>query len=340
MSKTRTQGDTSAIPVVMGADSLHDATVRLAKDLPDVHHSTLLLSSREAASNTGVVSDLSRYLERVAELQRGDRLFEKLEVELNLGCNRRCSYCYLATDRRENYVLSNHGTMDSGLFELLIAQLVDLQGGGAICFHFYAEPLLNKRLGECTAWARKRLPRVQVILYTNGDFLTANRHQELTSAGVSLFFVTRHDNKIPSFLAPVLEEDNVVLDRRTDMVFNNRGGLLGRNADQSVRSLPCIHTSECLIVTIDGNVLPCSCDFRELHRFGNIRDTHIADIYRSETCRAFRRNLLAGDRAAYKLCRDCDFYCEVLGVPSAAETHREHEQYTLAQMRRIEQGPK
>jgi len=223
--------------------------------------------------------------------------------------------------------------MEWHLFELVIQQLIDIGFGGVLCFHFYAEPLLNKKLDQYASYARRQLPEAQFIIYTNGDYLTAQRHRELTRAGISLFFITRHDNLIPDFLAPVLQEPNVLLDTRADMVLSNRAGLLGVPRDPRIRSLPCIFTSESLIVTIDGNVLPCSCDFRETHSFGNVKKKHLRDIYASEPCRRFRRDLLAGRREAYPLCRDCDFYGELLGVPSPAESHRRREQPTLIQIR-------
>lgn len=305
--------------------------LRRVKHLPDVHHDTLLAAPQSAPG--GTISDLHGYLKRVNELQHADGMFEKIEIELNLGCNRRCTYCNLATERREDYVQSQRKTMEWGLFELLVGQLVDVGFRGTLCFHFYAEPLLNKRLGEFAAYARKHLRETQCIVYSNGDYLTLQRHSELTSSGISLFFITRHDNTIPDSLMPVLQKPNVLLDTRAEMVLNNRAGLLGPPVSPQIRTLPCIYTSEAVVVTIDGNVLPCACDFRESHRFGNIRETHLRDIYTSEECRRFRRDLLAGRRESYALCRDCDCYCEVLGLPSAAEVHRTREQPTVVQIR-------
>eukprot|EP00257_Ricinus_communis_P024181 XP_015584329.1 uncharacterized protein LOC8276297 [Ricinus communis] len=224
--------------------------------------------------------------------------------------------------------------MNWHLYELIIQQLVDIAFGGVLCFHFYAEPLLNRKLGEFVAYATRQLPKTKCILYTNGDYLTAKKHSDLTAAGISLFFVTRHDNAITDVLLPVLRESNVVLDTRDDITFNNRAGLLGPPTDVRVRTLPCIFTSEALVITIDGNVLPCSCDFRESNCFGNVKEAHIRDIFCSDRCREFRRDLLAGRRAAYKLCRDCDAYCEVLNVPSAAEPHRAREQRPVIQIHR------
>ena len=303
-----------------------------ARDLADTHHTTLLADA--SGQSAGVIPDLDRYLQRAAQLRANDGLFQKIEIEVSLGCNRRCTYCNLAFDRRENYVQARSKRMEWGLYARLISQLSDLQFEGVVCFHFYAEPLLNKKLGDYVALVRDELPRTQRVLYTNGDYLDAGRHAELTRAGMTLFFVTRHDNQIPAALEPVLARSNTVLDARAWMTLNNRAGDLGASGDVRIRSLPCIYTSESIIVTIDGNVLPCSCDFRETMRFGNIRESHLRDIYASPACRTFRADLLQGRREQYTLCKDCDVYGDVLGARSAAEPHRERQQPLSSDLRK------
>lgn len=301
----------------------------------DCHHSALLRTVNGEPHPISSGSPLERYLSRVQELRRSDaQLFEKIEIEVNVGCNRRCTYCFLATDQRENYVKARHKAMEWSLYQRLLEQLQELQFQGVLCFHFYGEPLLNKRLADYVAHAKSLLPKAQALLYTNGDLLSLPRHRKLTEAGVNVFFVTRHDNRIPESLAPVLKERNVLLDTRKSMTLNNRAGYLGTAADTRVSTLPCIYTSESVIVTIDGEVLPCACDFRQTQSFGNILRTHIGAIYNSEACVQFRRDLLDGQRAKYQLCQNCDVYCEVLGSQSAAESQRQIEQLTVKEARR------
>lgn len=305
----------------------------------DCHHSALLRTANGEAHPTSSASPLARYLNRVQELQQADsRIFEKVEIEINLGCNRRCTYCFLATDQRENYVKARRKVMEWSLYHRLLEQLQELQFEGVLCFHFYGEPLLNKRLADYVAHAKRMLPRAQSILYTNGDLLSLPQHRKLTDAGVDVFFVTRHDNRIPEPLEPVLKQQNVLLDTRKSMTLNNRAGYLGTAGDTRVSTLPCIYTSESIIVTIDGEVLPCACDFRQTQSFGNIQSAHIGAIYRSEACVQFRRDLLDGKRAKYQLCESCDVYCEVLGSQSAAESHRRVEQPTVKETHRQSNG--
>lgn len=305
---------------------------RWAADLPDDHHSTVLRAPDEASARP--LTSLDGYLARVDELKRRDAMFEKIEIETNLGCNRRCAYCFLATRDRREVALAKQKIMSWQLYEALLEQLHDVDFAGVICFHFYAEPLLNARLHLFIRAAKERLPRSRGVLYSNGDHLDADRFDQLMGAGLDVVYVTLHDDLLPEALLPLLERPGLVVDSRRDMTLNNRGGSLGPALDPRVRSLPCIFTAETVVVTIDGNVLPCSCDFDESMSFGNIRAAHIRDIYRSERAREFRRALLAGERARYDLCRDCDYYAEVLGVPSAAEPLRYQPQADLVQIRR------
>lgn len=298
----------------------------------DTHHRRLL--GQEAPLPATPEARLAEYQARVQRLAEQNGLFEKLEIELSLGCNRRCTYCFLATERRQDHVQSRTRVMPQPLFDLLLDQLTELEFRGVLCFHFYNEPLLNPHLHRYVAAARKRLPDVQMIIYTNADLLDEARYHELTTAGINLIYVTRHDNAVPATLAPVLKLPGVLIDMRADMEFNNRGGYLGPPVDDRMRTLPCVYPSECAIITIDGNVLPCSCDFRESMKFGNIREQHLRDIYLSPAAIAFRRDLLAGRRQDHALCKDCDWYAEVLGLPSSAEAHREREQPLLT-VRRV-----
>jgi radical SAM protein with 4Fe4S-binding SPASM domain len=198
--------------------------------------------------------------------------------------------------------------MGRELYLLLLQQLVQLGFSGEINFHFYAEPLLNKRLAWFSAQAKEQLPKSTIVLYTNGDFLSAARYRQLRESGVDVFYVTRHDDDVPDWLLPLLAERDVVLDYGSKIKLNNRGGYLGPPKDPRVHSFPCVYPSLAIIVTIDGNILPCSCDFDEKMSFGNIKERSLHEIWNSERAVSFRRSVLAGHRSQYDLCRNCDYY--------------------------------
>jgi radical SAM protein with 4Fe4S-binding SPASM domain len=264
------------------------------------------------------------YMRAVNQFREGNTLFSKVEIEVNIGCNRKCAYCFLATRRRESVVQSKSRTMEMELFALLLSQLSDLSFSGEINFHFYSEPLLNMRLENYVEATRRKLPNVAIVLYTNGDRLDRNRYRQLQTAGVTKFYVTFHDDRIPESREELRTRPDVVYDTRSMILLNNRGGYLGACEHEQVSKLPCIYPSSSIIVTIDGNVLPCSCDFDEQMCFGNIKAASLANIWNSEKAQLFRSDLLAGLRAKHALCKDCDYYSSVLGLPSVAESSRNH----------------
>lgn len=295
-----------------------EARGRRASENSDDHHQNVLGNEFSTSLST-----LDGYLQRVEALAARDRLFEKVEIEINLGCNRSCNYCFLATKKREHVVSTRFRRMDFQLYEKLLEQLQALSFAGVLCYHFYSEPLLNLELEKYVRAAKNILPATRSILYTNGDFLDRPRFEELRSSGIDVFAVTRHDNDIPAHIEDLLQEEELLLDARSEMRLNNRAGYLGPVDDQRISQLPCIYPAEAVIVTIDGNVLPCSCDFYEQSSFGNIRNQNIGDIYFSEKAVQFRHDLLAGRREKHALCASCDCYSEALGLSSAAEPFRD-----------------
>jgi radical SAM protein with 4Fe4S-binding SPASM domain len=264
----------------------------------------------------------SNYMSEVDRLRRDRPLFQKVEIEINLGCNRRCSYCYLATKKRESIVATGQREMDRVIYSTLLSQLADLNFQGEVNFHFYAEPLLCKRLTEYVQSAKRELPAVSIVLYTNGDFLTPEKFADLKQAGLDTFFITSHDDRLPAHLNEIVKRSDVIWETRSIILLNNRGGYLGENPFPQLRKFPCVYPSLVIVVTIDGNVLPCSCDFNEQMCFGNITRRHLRDIWHSQEAQSFRSALLAGNRAEFALCSECDYYSGILGLPSAAEANR------------------
>lgn len=262
------------------------------------------------------------YLCRVKQLTDEKPLFNQVEIEINLGCNRKCSYCFLSTLKRENVVVARRKIMDWDLYTLLLNNLRDIQFSGELNFHFYAEPLLNKKLPLFIQESKKYLEGASTVIYTNGDLLNEKKYNELKKAGLDFIYITRHDNDIPDSLKSIITQPGVKHDSRANMMFNNRAGYLGKPTDLRVQTLPCIYPSLAVIITIDGNVLPCSCDFNESMVFGNIKEQHLYDIWHSKIATEFRSDLLNGNRASHNLCKDCDVYSDNLGILSVAESHR------------------
>src|SRR4051812_36392122 len=66
--------------------------------------------------------------------------------------------------------------------------------GKFLAFHVYNEPLLDPRLFKFVEYARSRLPRINIILWSNGWYLYEVIAEELARAGVTHFMVSAYSD--------------------------------------------------------------------------------------------------------------------------------------------------
>ncbi|MFH0876053.1 MAG: hypothetical protein V1859_09010 [archaeon] len=95
--------------------------------------------------------------------------------------------------------------MDKSLFTKIIDDLARINYNGRLMPHFYGEPLLDDRLVDLMNYTHKKLPKAQIVVYSNGDYLTKEKYSELINAGVHHFVITQHGDKIISELSELLE---------------------------------------------------------------------------------------------------------------------------------------
>ncbi len=237
-----------------------------------------------------------------------ERLFNAIEIEINHGCNMSCSYCPNSKFQR-----IEKGEMDLELYNKIISQLVDLNFQGRISYDFYNEPLLCSKLIDFVSIARKALPLTSIELYSNGSYISPAKFQELISAGVSKFIVTKHEKAVAiqfeETFKTMSDEDKKKVSFRSfeDMTLFNRGGVLpeiGENRD--LRLQPCFIPSEVMTVTVKGNVVPCFEDFFQTHQMGNVNETHLGDIWKEAKYSQFRKKLRQGMRHQFEVCKDCN----------------------------------
>jgi radical SAM protein with 4Fe4S-binding SPASM domain len=58
------------------------------------------------------------------------------------------------------------------------------------------------------------------------------------------------------------------------------------------------------VISVDGEILPCSFDKKGEYSFGNIKDKPLAEIWHNEKASLFRRQILM-DRKQFDMCRNC-----------------------------------
>lgn len=244
-----------------------------------------------------------------AEESKNGRLFMGIEIEINSGCNKACSYCPNADHQRVE-----QGHMEESLYLILLKQLQDINYKGRICYHFYNEPMISPQLERFVSLSKKYLPQTRSELFTNGTLLSLKRFEALEKAGMDRFTVTKHE-ETPNFIFEKTyskldneQRKKVKLGEFESLIYTNRGGLLdvGEKLRELPLQLPCYIPSCSLVVTLKGNVVTCYEDFYQKSVMGNIKETHIRDIWFSKEYVHFRESLKKGNRKDFETCSKCN----------------------------------
>lgn len=225
-------------------------------------------------------------------------------IEVNTDCNRGCWYCPNKDFPKERQL------MDEDVFKKVIAGLEEVDYRGRIALHQSSEPLLHPNLEGLMAYADSRLPRAELAVYTNGDFLDRERFDRLNEAGVDTWIITQHGTNIPKPLQELIanltpeESEKVTFQTIWQNKLYNRTvpGLIPET--QRIIPNPCFTASFHLQVLVDGNVPQCSMGFKGEHVFGNVRDRGLLDIWRDPEFARFRHEVGHGQ---FKLgvCQSC-----------------------------------
>lgn len=235
--------------------------------------------------------------------------FKAVEIEINHDCNRSCAYC--PNSRMERKA---KGRMSRELFLRIMTQLRDLSYAGRISYHFYNEPLLCPDLDHFVSQTREFLPNSLIEIYTNGTLLDQKRLDTLLGLGVNKFTVTQHHGLKDFPFArlyenlPVETQEKIKFQDYREIYLTNRGGLLkvGYKKQTPPLNLPCLIPSALLVITVNGNVIPCFEDYEEKLVMGNIQERDLIDIWNSEQYVHFREDLKRRQRQNHPVCRGCN----------------------------------
>ncbi|MFW6231076.1 MAG: radical SAM/SPASM domain-containing protein, partial [Nanoarchaeota archaeon] len=233
---------------------------------------------------------LKNRLVSLARMQR--QLFTMASIEISHNCNRRCSYCPVS-----HYPEHNAGKMmDVQTFRKIVDDLTDIGFEGTVFFSGYTEPLRHPELLRMIQYARRRLKKSKIAIYTNGDYLTKELFQSLRRYSVILQ-VTQHepvDEAHYSFLQNLGHGYKSFFLRRaiSGEHLSTRGGLV--NIDNPEKKSFCAIPSVQLSVDVDGNVVLCCDDYFSTHTYGNVHVEALYTIWRKKEFKKVRRLLLHG----------------------------------------------
>lgn len=242
---------------------------------------------------------LKYFVKTIAKHKTTD-MFIKVEFEMNANCNRKCHYCPNSKFSREKK------KMPMDIIYKLIEDLKRIDYCSIVSPHFYGEPLLDNRLIDIVRLLKSQLPRIDVLLYTNGDLLNLETYKDLSTAGVDIFCVTSHEGKKP-FMFLDWYNDNYPNITFRQMDFHsklaNRAGLV--NIKNYTPITKCILSTSNLTVDVDGNILYCVNDYFSNYIMGNLKNEFLMDIWNKPNYKDLRKHTRMGQKNL-QLCKDCN----------------------------------
>jgi len=255
-------------------------------------------------------SKLAAWSRYAVALVTPTRAPKTVEIETTSYCNRKCVYC-------PNYTVGRpEAPMDENLFYKIIDSLSRWDYSGRLSPHFYGEPLTDDRLVGFMAYARKKLPRANIAVYTNGDFLSVEKYLALTEAGVNSFRISLHSPAMPKLLSdtlahikaerPELYKVEIVdfygmYTRKEGEMLNNRGGLV---EIKHTRHPYCFLVNH-LTIDYKGNAVLCCNDFTSSVVFGNAGEKDLRDIWHDPAYVKARR-LISSGIWTFDICKKCN----------------------------------
>lgn len=259
------------------------------------------------------------------------RLFKQnvtlVELEPHAYCNRTCSFCPNATIDR----LTVKTMIDRTLYEAVLDGLASIDYDHVLRFARYSEPMAHDHIYELVALARRRLPRAEIDIVTNGDYLKPEWLNRLREAGLSVLRISVYMRRGVAWSVEAARDEIQRLGRRIgidpnwtdstattvgaefpyrgmtivafshdfDEIGYDRGGLLPQLTERGwVRRSPCFLVFSNFTVDFNGKVMPC-CNLRSDHPrhealvMGDLAGGRqsIFDVYASRIATEWRRSL-------------------------------------------------
>ncbi len=239
-------------------------------------------------------------------------LFYLVEIETLNRCNGECDFCPCNRfdDPRELC------RMTPELFNSIMNQLAELDYTGRVALYSNNEPLLDPRIFEFAAQARRALPKAHVYLFTNGTLLTLEKFVRLIPNLDTLVIDVYYSGEegLPENIRPIAEycteheelQTKVkiqLIDRHA--IRNNRGGKSKNRCETHHFACPCDFPFIQLVIRPDGKVSLCCNDGTGEYTMGDLKSERIVDVWRGEK---FQRIREAGrnTRRATGKCLNCD----------------------------------
>lgn len=260
-----------------------------------------------------------------------------VQVDLTTGCNVRVprkdgkvGLCYACGLNGIRSAPGDYHFMTVATAEAIAISMAQAKWTSQILFAGFGEPSLNPNLISIISVFKKYLPKVYMVMLSNGGgFVKAGLIEDVFAAGLSTLALEDYDSGlIEKVKMPVDREmlrypenkdanphqrstkqrfvliSNIESEQKgTHAVLNNHAGSGLPAREVHAR---CAKPFREASVKSDGTVSICCIDWRRETEFGNVSVTPLHELWQSELFNAARRILITGDRHQISLCSKCD----------------------------------
>ena len=295
------------IRIIDQVDTRQATVSRLAHRLaPGLHEALLRRRTRRSVGRAKCVID-----EIIAGVTARGAEFDRVEIETISRCNNTCEFCPVNrhVDPRQALRMTDH------LFDRIIGMLSERRFNGGLALFSNNEPLLDSRIENLAARARRALPDVYHYLYTNGILLTVERFQELMPS-LHHLTINNYDNggrlllsvrEVYQYAKTHMESANVdIFLRRKDELLTTRAGTAPNRMPITPIEVSCFLPFSQLIIRPDGKISQCCEDAVGRGTLGDLSSQTLSEAWNSLARLALQAHIRLGRRADDPICRGCD----------------------------------
>lgn len=243
-------------------------------------------------------------------------LFHHVQFETVSICNNDCSFCPMNIHLKKR----EYKEADWVVIERLGNELQNYSFEGILSLFNNNEPLIDRRLPDIVAFFRKKAPRANIRIMTNGILINIKVVEQLIKAGISYIHINNYNEKnefIPSVskfindfsISKFKDSINVVVTMRyKNEVLHNRGGN-SPNIPVLAKSKKwfCIFPFEQININPWGDMTICCNDVLYKRKMGNIMgDKSIYQLWASKEYKNIRNLLSNGKREGIDICSVCN----------------------------------
>ena len=241
-------------------------------------------------------------------------LFSHVEIETYNRCNGGCSFCPVSVKNESR----PEAWMSRDLFGKIIDELSELDYDGRLAIFSNNEPFLDDRIIEFHKYAREKVPKARMHLFTNGSKLTVdkllgiipyldelvidnyNKDHKLTPSNQKIYDYCMAHQELISKVSIVIRDPFEIL--------TSRGGdAPNRKEMKEFTGESCLFPFQQMIIRPDGKVSLCCNDPIGKCTMGDLNNQTMKEVwYGDEFIKA--RDAVRKGREHYQHCKYCDTF--------------------------------